>query len=161
MSLTGATASVLAFHVFESEYPATELFFFLCKKKTETKTRNRTSNRLSEHDGSVRRAQTMTFATSAIVQADTNTQCLRLSIRVISMTSWQRYVHFVLCLMSRAITHHNWPCGCHHHETLLQQFTDDTETVLLGLRVYSHKDAPVKIAGQLRRGQLMRWKKLD
>lgn len=63
--------------------------------------------------------------------------------------------------MSRAITHHNWPCGCHHHEPLLQQFTDDTETVLLGLRVYSHKDAPVKIAGQLRRGQLMRWKKLD
>lgn len=37
MSLTGATASVLAFHVFESEYPATELFFFLCKKKRKQK----------------------------------------------------------------------------------------------------------------------------
>lgn len=35
MSLTGATASVLAFHVFESEYPATKLFFFLMQKKTE------------------------------------------------------------------------------------------------------------------------------
>lgn len=38
MSLTGATASVLAFHVFESEYPATELFF-LCKKNGNKNTK--------------------------------------------------------------------------------------------------------------------------
>lgn len=38
---------------------------------------------------------------------------------------------------------------------------DDIDTVLLGLRVYTKKHAPVKIAAQLRRGQLMTWKLKD
>lgn len=38
---------------------------------------------------------------------------------------------------------------------------DDPDTVLLGLRVYTKRDSPVKIAGQLRHGHLMHWKRQD
>lgn len=41
----------------------------------------------------------------------------------------------------------------------LSPLVDDADSLLLGLRVYTKQDAPVKISGQLRRGQLMRWKK--
>ena len=41
----------------------------------------------------------------------------------------------------------------------VQALVDDADSVLLGLRIYTKQDAPVKISGQLRRGQLMRWKK--
>lgn len=56
MSLTDATASVLAFHVFESEYPATELFFSYAKKRkqkyeTEPATDYRNTLEVSEVHG--------------------------------------------------------------------------------------------------------------
>lgn len=35
---------------------------------------------------------------------------------------------------------------------------DDTDSVLLGLRVYTKRDAPVSISGQLRHGHLVHWK---
>jgi len=41
----------------------------------------------------------------------------------------------------------------------LAPLVDDADSLLLGLRVYTNQDAPVKISGQLCRGQLMRWKK--
>ena len=46
-------------------------------------------------------------------------------------------------------------------KALFQKFVDEPDTVLLGLRVYTKNGAQVKIAGQLRRGRLMRWEKAD
>ena len=40
----------------------------------------------------------------------------------------------------------------------IQMVEDDTDSVLLGLRVYTKKYAPVSIAGQLRHGHLVHWK---
>ena len=39
-----------------------------------------------------------------------------------------------------------------------QMIQDEADTILLGLRVYT-RQAPVSISGQLRHGQLLRWKK--
>ncbi|KLO18823.1 hypothetical protein SCHPADRAFT_101244 [Schizopora paradoxa] len=41
----------------------------------------------------------------------------------------------------------------------LAPLVDDADSLLIGLRVYTNRDAPVKISGQLRRGQLMKWRK--
>jgi len=63
--------------------------------------------------------------------------------------------------------------GAHEHQMLkiehpsdyesveAMPMEDEPDSVLVGLRVYTKSDAPVKIAGQLRQGKLMRWKKKD
>jgi hypothetical protein len=43
----------------------------------------------------------------------------------------------------------------------LQPYEDDTDSVLLGFRVYSKSYAPVSISGQLANGYTIRWKKVD
>jgi hypothetical protein len=40
-----------------------------------------------------------------------------------------------------------------------QIMKDETDTVLLGFRVYSKSNAPVQIAGQLSNRHVIRWKK--
>lgn len=42
-----------------------------------------------------------------------------------------------------------------------QKIEDEADVIMLGLRVYTKGEAPVKIAGQLRHGQLIHWKKKD
>ena len=37
-----------------------------------------------------------------------------------------------------------------------QVIEDEVDNILLGLRIYSKKEAPARISGQLRRGQLSR-----
>ncbi|KAI5120454.1 hypothetical protein M0805_008501 [Coniferiporia weirii] len=46
-----------------------------------------------------------------------------------------------------------------HPNAAVQNMEDEIDCVLLGLRVYTKKDAPVSISGQLRSGQLLRWRK--
>ncbi|KAI5120453.1 hypothetical protein M0805_008500 [Coniferiporia weirii] len=51
------------------------------------------------------------------------------------------------------------PDDVEHLSAAVQNVEDEVDCVLLGLRVYTKKDAPVSISGQLRSGQLLRWRK--